>query len=213
MTRALATAAFLLLLTASACDREREKTPEELLDADIALATDLARANDALGDGAPDTLIGLTDEDPPAYPAGPAPRLAREAPDPGLDRSPAGRSVVAVPAPEMPRAVAAGPGCSSPTSADQRRCLLSLLAQYDVGLNSAYREIIQRLRSEAGASAGDPDPASVERLRAAQRSWLVYRDRECRRRTVSREGELWAPVRARCLGQLSDARARELRAM
>ena len=208
MTRALAGAALFLLLAAPGCDRERKKTPEELLDADIALATDLARANDALGEGAPDTLIGLTDDDPPTYPrAAEAPRIETEAPDP-LPR----------PAAPEPRARAAetpmsGPGCASPATADQRRCLLALLAQHDVGLNSAYRELIQRLRSEAGAGAGDPDPVSVERLRAAQRSWLVYRDRECRRRTRSREGDLWAPIRATCLGELSDARARELRAM
>lgn len=206
-------------VSVSSCDRERKKTPEELLDADIALASDLARANDALGEGEPDTLIGLTDDDPPL------PGIEAEVPDSGPRRSlaepranapapaPVRPRVVAEPANETPRPPVSGPGCSSPATADQRRCLLSQLAQYDVGLNGAYRELIQRLRSEAGAGAGDPDPASVERLRAAQRSWLVYRDRECRRRTRSREGELWAPVRASCLGDLSDARARELRAM
>ena len=210
MTRALAGAALFLLLAASGCDREREKTPEELLDADIALASDLARASDALDDGS-DPPIGLTDDDSPP------PDMEAQAPDPGPRRSPAQPpdvpGVVAAPPRETPRPSASGPGCSSPTTADQRRCLLALLAQYDAGLNGAYRELIQRLRSEAGAGPGDSDPASVERLRAAQRSWLVYRDRECRRRTRSREGDLWAPIRARCLGELSDARARELRAM
>jgi hypothetical protein len=59
-----------------------------------------------------------------------------------------------------------------------------------------------------GASA--PEPESVQRLRAAQRSWLVFRDDECRKRTHAREGPLWAPVRAQCLAEYSARRAQEL---
>lgn len=120
-------------LLLSACDRDRRKTPEEMLDADIALAADLARANDVLGEGEPDTLIGLIDDEPP-------PRVV--APPPSA------------------------PGCTSPATADQRDCLLSLLARYDVELNRAYRGLIQRMRSDAGTGAGEPDPASVDQLRA-----------------------------------------------
>lgn len=213
-------------LLVSACDREREKTPEEMLDADIALATDLARANDALGEGEPDTLIGLTDDEPPPRVVAPPPYIESPVRDPGspppageprsegraVTTPPAATNEVPPPAPRTRPAVSAA-GCSSPAAADQRRCLLSLLARYDAELNSSYRGLIQRLRREAGVGAGEPDPASVEQLRVAQRSWLVYRDRECRRRTRSREGELWAPVRASCLGDLSDERARALRAM
>ncbi|HKH92098.1 MAG TPA: lysozyme inhibitor LprI family protein, partial [Gemmatimonadaceae bacterium] len=50
----------------------------------------------------------------------------------------------------------------------------------------------------------------VQRLRAAQRSWLVYRDDECRKRTRPREGPLWAPIRAQCLAEYSALRLREL---
>jgi hypothetical protein len=38
----------------------------------------------------------------------------------------------------------------------------------------------------------------------------VYRDDECRKRTIEREGPLWAPVRAKCLAEYSTLRAREL---
>jgi uncharacterized protein YecT (DUF1311 family) len=50
----------------------------------------------------------------------------------------------------------------------------------------------------------------VERLRVAQRAWLVYRDTECRRRNHGHESTLWAPVRAQCLGEFSAAREQEL---
>jgi uncharacterized protein YecT (DUF1311 family) len=46
----------------------------------------------------------------------------------------------------------------------------------------------------------------------AQRSWLVYRDTECRRRNRGKEGPLWAPTRAECLAEFSGQRANELSA-
>jgi uncharacterized protein YecT (DUF1311 family) len=52
----------------------------------------------------------------------------------------------------------------------------------------------------------------VRQVRAEQRAWLVERDAECRRRTRAEEGALWARVRARCLGEMSDQRAQELAA-
>ena len=57
---------------------------------------------------------------------------------------------------------------------------------------------------------GPPPPPTVQRLRSAQRAWLVYRDDECLRRTKPTEGPLWAPVRAKCLAEYSALRAREL---
>ncbi len=81
------------------------------------------------------------------------------------------------------------------------------LAKSDVTLNRTYQEMIRELRSR------DPgDPTSVMRLRQSQRAWLVFRDRECRQRNRGSEGELWAPVRANCLGEFSSRRAKELEA-
>lgn len=93
---------------------------------------------------------------------------------------------------------------------DQRQCLLAYLARSDVTLDRNYQATIRRLKSEAGTPAGAPEPESVQRLRVAQRAWLVYRDTECRNRNRGQEGPLWAPVRARCLGEFSQARADEL---
>jgi uncharacterized protein YecT (DUF1311 family) len=87
---------------------------------------------------------------------------------------------------------------------------MSYLAQSDVELDRNYQALIARLRRQAGTPAGAPEPPSVRSLRSAQRAWLVYRDTECRRRSRGQEGPLWAPTRARCLGEFSGRRAEEL---
>jgi uncharacterized protein YecT (DUF1311 family) len=104
----------------------------------------------------------------------------------------------------------AGPSCASPALADQRRCLLSYLAHSDVTLDRNYQALITQLKREAGAPASGKEPATVLRLRTAQRNWLVYRDNECRRRNEGKEGPLWAPTRAQCLAEYSGQRAKEL---
>lgn len=106
----------------------------------------------------------------------------------------------------------AGPSCASPALADQRRCLLSYLARSDVTLDRNYQALIAKLKRNAGTRAGEREPESVERLRVAQRAWLVYRDNECRVRNRGKEGPLWAPTRAECLAQFSGQRAEELAA-
>ena len=103
-----------------------------------------------------------------------------------------------------------GPSCASPARDDQQRCLMGYLAKSDAQLDRNYQALISRLKSEAGAGAKAAEPASVQRLRTAQRSWLVYRDEECRKRTRPREGPLWAPMRAECLAEYSALRSREL---
>jgi uncharacterized protein YecT (DUF1311 family) len=103
-----------------------------------------------------------------------------------------------------------GPSCASPAREDQQRCLLGYLARSDAQLDRSYQSLITRLKTEAGTRSSAPEPASVQRLRTAQRQWLVYRDDECRKRTKPREGPLWAPVRAQCLAEYSTLRAREL---
>jgi uncharacterized protein YecT (DUF1311 family) len=102
------------------------------------------------------------------------------------------------------------PSCSSPALDDQRRCLRAYLAKSDVLLDRYYQALILRLKSEETATSTASEPPGVQRLRATQRAWLVYRDDECRRRTREREGPLWAPVRARCLAEYSARRAEEL---
>jgi uncharacterized protein YecT (DUF1311 family) len=100
--------------------------------------------------------------------------------------------------------------CASPANPDQRRCLMGYLARSDVQLDHNYQTLIAALREQAGTPPGAREPETVHQLRVAQRAWLVYRDTECRRRNRGQEGPLWAPVRARCLGEFSGRRAAEL---
>ena len=117
-----------------------------------------------------------------------------------LERVPG--ATLAPPAPSDP--------CRSPASSDQRRCLMTHLAHSDAALDRTYRGLIADLKRAAGTPAGAPEPRSVKALRDAQRAWLVYRDTECRRRNRDREGPLWAPIRAQCLGEFSGVREAEL---
>jgi uncharacterized protein YecT (DUF1311 family) len=74
-----------------------------------------------------------------------------------------------------------------------------------------YSQLIAALRRRAGARSGNGNPPEVARLRVEQRAWIAQRDLECQRQGRGREGALWAPVRAACLGEIADFRAQELR--
>jgi len=85
------------------------------------------------------------------------------------------------------------------------------LARSDMGLDRTYQALIGVMKREAGTPPGAKEPETVHQLRVAQRSWLVFRDTECRRRNRGKEGPLWAPMRAECLGEFSRDREEELR--
>jgi uncharacterized protein YecT (DUF1311 family) len=123
--------------------------------------------------------------------------------------------VVPAPVPAPTVIVASGPtrrgaaACSSPIKADQEECVRAILPAADKRMNGIYRALVTEMRRLEGVRGG-PDPASIERLRVSQRSWLVYRDNQCRKRGRGREGALWARPRVRCLGEFSIRRANEL---
>ncbi len=196
--RNILTAISLLVLFACQGNDFRTKAALNELEQDTSLARDLALAGD-------DTLLYAEaadvamDEDTVTRVVTrgePAKAPVRNAPpeparQPSVD--PATKGTAA------PRRDAGA--CSSPAAPDQRRCLMQYLARSDASLNRTYQRLVGQL-----------GPAEEERLRTAQRAWLVYRDTECRRKTRSSEGALWAPVRARCLAEYSAARERELAA-
>jgi uncharacterized protein YecT (DUF1311 family) len=66
------------------------------------------------------------------------------------------------------------------------------------------------MRLQEKVANGASDPASVQRLRIAQRQWVVYRDNECRKKVPSKERGLWAKARASCLADFAGRRANEL---
>lgn len=139
---------------------------------------------------------------------------ARMTPAPAPARAPAREPELAPPVTESPSSAATllreREPCASPAAPDQRRCLLLHLSRSDVTLDRNYQALIASMKREAGTPAGAKEPESVQQLRVAQRAWLVYRDTECRRRNRGREGPLWAPTRAQCLGEFSAQRAEEL---
>jgi uncharacterized protein YecT (DUF1311 family) len=100
--------------------------------------------------------------------------------------------------------------CASPDPADQHKCLIAAIDRNDRELNGVYARLISALRRQAGAASGDPDPETVDQLRAAQRKWVDERDTSCR--DVG-DGPLYARSRSACFAQASANRARELQRM
>ncbi|HET7458953.1 MAG TPA: protein kinase [Gemmatimonadaceae bacterium] len=92
--------------------------------------------------------------------------------------------------------------CRSAAPRDQRACFTALLADRDAPLNAAYVQLVRELRRV--------DPAAVAPLRGEETRWLADRDATCARDGRGREGALWAPSRAACLGDAADRRAAEL---
>ena len=77
-------------------------------------------------------------------------------------------------------------------------CVGALTAAWDRRLNVAYRELID-----------DMEPKSRERLRAAQRLWIQYRDANCAWYGGG-EGTIARIEAAECLRSMTAARAMEL---
>ena len=238
-SRILCLAVASFISTGCGKEKEPVRTRDDIA-ADSALAADLALANrdtlliDSIGQYRPpgagaDTSLSAIDTLtppgalPPEVATSPAtvrpstapvnpPVAARPAPPPTPPPTapaprPTARRAVAKSSP--PRRTSGDP-CDTPGLASQQQCVHSRLAEADRRLNGVYRALITEMRRQEGARPGQKDPPSVERLRAAQRSWLVYRDTECRRRGRGSEGPLWARTRVACLGEFSVRRANEL---
>jgi uncharacterized protein YecT (DUF1311 family) len=93
--------------------------------------------------------------------------------------------------------------CGSSAADDQQRCLTAAIDQSDRAVNAVLARVISGLRRQAGAADGDPDPPSVEQLRAAQRTWVDDRDSACRD----------ARGRSACFAEQTANRTRELQRM
>ena len=220
---AAAVAAFAIF--AAGCDSgEPSRTPDELA-ADSALAADLALANrdtllvDSIGayrepdaaerDTGKTAQSDTTRAPAPATktasaPPPPAPVIAQPASTPAATNTPP-----AAAKPAAPRLTGAR-ACTSPTSENQNECLRASIASADAKLNRIYRALITEMRLQVKVANGASDPASVQRLRIAQRQWVVYRDNECRKKVPSKERGLWAKARASCLADFAGRRANEL---
>jgi serine/threonine protein kinase len=100
--------------------------------------------------------------------------------------------------------------CASPSTADQRACLLALIAANDSTLQRTYDSLIVELRHSANVRRGGADPLAVRQLRVEQRTWVASRDFECRRESPPVSTRLWARPLSVCFARLSAARAAEL---
>lgn len=224
--KVLASLALCALLGIVACDGGRASKTSDDIAADSALAADLALANrdtllvDSIGayrpagerNESPTDDTALVDADLAVEPTR-RPTASRPAPalPPPAARTAESERPETPDAPETPAVRRSGTAaCNSPSLADQQTCVRATLASTDMRLNRIYRALITEMRRREGVGNGDKDPPSVQRLRVAQRSWLVYRDTECRRRGRGREGRLWAQPRVRCLGEFSRRRSTEL---
>jgi len=220
------------LLVLGACNREAQVRTRDDIAADSALAADLALANrdtlvvDSIGQSravqaapADSDLAGTLEGKARTTPAAPtpAPRPPTVAATvPPAAPAPTSPAIVAptpkAAKPTAPRTASrrTGDPCNSPGQADQEACVRTKLAAADLRLNRIYRALVTEMRQKEGVRPGQTDPPSVDRLRAAQRAWVVARDTECRQRGRGTEGALWARPRVQCLGEAAARRANEL---
>lgn len=85
------------------------------------------------------------------------------------------------------------------STGDQSACETKALASYDKRMNLAYSKLLAALPKQAGQD-----------LRAAQRSWIAYRDMEAHARESlfsTRQGSMYAPMQADAETDLTRDRA------
>ena len=90
--------------------------------------------------------------------------------------------------------------CNQRSTVDIVDCVKASAKTWDKRLNTAYQALMQR-----------SDPAQKEPLKAAQRSWIQYRDGNCRF-YASGEGSISQVEAAECLRAMTQQRSCELEA-
>ncbi|WP_156913390.1 lysozyme inhibitor LprI family protein [Mesorhizobium sp. WSM3224] len=100
-----------------------------------------------------------------------------------------------------PTARAAAIDCAAAkTQADLATCTANDAASADTALNAVYKALAGRLA-----------PADLERLRAAQRAWIPFRDKECAFRTQPyADGSIYSSLVGVCKAELTKARLAQL---
>ncbi len=112
-------------------------------------------------------------------------------------------ALLAAVAPGRARAAA----CDGATQAELTSCAEARRAAADKRLNEAYAQVVARL-------AGPDDQRQRDALREAERTWIGFRDAECRFEEAGSYGGSIHPMElADCAAGLSDARATTLARM
>lgn len=104
--------------------------------------------------------------------------------------------MAALPATAQPR-----PELAGPTQYDMNVQAAARRALADKALNQAYAKLI-----------AEASPAGRERLRAAQRAWIAFRDLDCAARAGARGGSFYPASLSLCLERATDARTETLKA-
>jgi uncharacterized protein YecT (DUF1311 family) len=89
------------------------------------------------------------------------------------------------------------------TQMDLNKCAMDNLKSADKALNDTYQTLMSK----------QDDAASKQRLKAAQRAWIAYRDRECAFEVGPQEGggTIWPTEFGGCMEQITATRIRELK--
>lgn len=100
--------------------------------------------------------------------------------------------------------VTADPGCdNASTQLALTECSAQVYQSADDELNEAYQGLVRKLEAS---------PATLEKLRDAQRAWISFRDAECTLESSGVEGGSAQPmVRNGCLATLTKQRTERLR--
>ncbi|OBA00392.1 hypothetical protein ADS46_11330 [Halomonas sp. G11] len=100
--------------------------------------------------------------------------------------------------------VTADTGCANPTTQlALTECSAQAYQSADDELNEAYQSLVSKLEAS---------PATLEKLRVAQRAWISFRDAECTLESSGVEGGSAQPmVRNGCLATLTKQRTERLR--
>ena len=95
-------------------------------------------------------------------------------------------------------------GCgAAQTQTAMNACANDALVKADAALNAAYAQVTRRLR---------PDPTAAQRLVAAQKAWIAFRDGECAFEASGVEGGSVHPfIEAQCLEGITRRRTEEIR--
>jgi uncharacterized protein YecT (DUF1311 family) len=96
-------------------------------------------------------------------------------------------------------------GCPDKSQAGLNLCAAAEYRAANMHLNHAYANLMAVL-----------DPPGQQRLRAAQRSWIAFRDAECMLETaggVNGQGSIAPLIGYECLRDLTSARSNRLRQM
>jgi uncharacterized protein YecT (DUF1311 family) len=120
--------------------------------------------------------------------------------------------------PSAPQAAATQPCSEAKTQTEINECFAKLYEQTDAQLNTTYNKIVASMKSsfvDAQRQNATPqithDQAAMDKLLAAQRAWLTYRDLHCDSVKFQYEGGSLSPTAwSQCMAETTQQRIASL---